>query len=99
MKNSITLLAAIITLNSFISCKQEVKEVKKTTETIKEVVKKETVYDTNNPKSMLMAASESLGGFDKLKKLNDVSFTYNYVSPDGKKDVSVEKYIFQDEVF
>lgn len=47
---------------------------------------------------MLIEASKSLGGLEKLKNLKDVSFTYNYVAPDGKKDVSIEKYIFKDEI-
>jgi len=85
-----------MTIASFTSCKTEQKiDTKK----IEKVVQKvENIYSTENPKSMLIEASKILGGFDTLKKLNDVSFTYNYVSPDGKKDVSVEKYIFQDEI-
>ena len=95
MKKSISLLAVLVTVISFTGCKQE---TKKTKELVNKVVKKPVVYDTNDPKGMLLAASESLGGFNKLKSLKDVSFTYNYVKPDGKKDISVEKYIFQDEV-
>jgi len=96
MKLSITLLSATIALASIVSCKTE--QTKKATELKNVVEKVENLYNTENPKGMLMEASKSLGGFDALKKLNDVSFTYNYISPDGKKDISVEKYIFQDEV-
>lgn len=56
------------------------------------------VYDTDSPKSMIMAVIEACGGIEKLKSLNDVEFDYDYVSPDGKKDVSKERYIFDNEI-
>lgn len=96
MKSTHTFIAIALATISFTSCKPQKEEGNKTPE--KTVVEEVNLYDTNNPKGMLMEVSKSLGGFDKLKELNDVSFTYNYVSPDGKKDISVEKYIFQDEI-
>jgi hypothetical protein len=57
-----------------------------------------TVYNVESPKTMLMAVSEACGGIDKLKALNDVEFDYHYLNPDGTKDVSIERYIFDDEV-
>ncbi len=56
------------------------------------------VYDTNSPESMLNAVAAACGGMDQLKALNDISFDYHYLKPDGKKDISVEKYIFDNEV-
>ncbi len=57
-----------------------------------------TVYNVESPKSMLMAVREACGGVDKLKSLNDVEFDYHYLYPDGRKDVSKERYIFDNEV-
>ena len=67
-------------------------------ETVKEEKVQETVYDTNSPESMLKAVSEACGSFNALKALKDVSFDYHYVQPDGKKDVSNERYIFDKEI-
>ena len=97
MKSTITILSAIITIGAFTSCKpKETKQIEETKQTV--TVKEENLYNTNNPIGMLTEVSKSLGGLQKLKKLNDVSFTYNYISPDGKKDISTEKYIFEKEV-
>lgn len=54
-------------------------------------------YNTENPKSMVEAVAQASGGMNKLKSLKDVSYDYNYLKPDGNKDVSVEKYIFEGE--
>jgi len=55
-------------------------------------------YNTDNPESMIQAVIEECGGIDKLKSLKDVEFDYSYESPDGKKDVSKERYIFENEI-
>jgi len=56
------------------------------------------LYNVANPASMLLAVSEACGGIDKLKSLNDVEYDYYYISPDGKRDVSKERYIFNNEI-
>lgn len=52
----------------------------------------------DDPKEMIQKMEQAMGGWDKMYALNDVQFTYNYEYPaQGKKDVSIEKYIFEGE--
>ncbi len=39
-----------------------------------------------------------VGDYEKLQKKNDVVYTYNYITPEGKYDQSIEKYIFDGEL-
>lgn len=96
MKQSVKLITASALLLASIACKQEKKETVKTPQT--PVVTQQNNYTPTNPKGMLQEVSKTLGGIEGLKKLHDVSFTYNYVQPDGKKDISTEKYIFEKEI-
>lgn len=47
---------------------------------------------------LIKAMEKAMGGWKKMYKLKDVQFTYNYeYIGQGKKDVSLEKYIFEGE--
>lgn len=52
----------------------------------------------NDAHKMVYDMVQKVGTYDQLKNLNDVSYTYTYTTPDGKKDVSTEKYIFDGEL-
>lgn len=95
MKKAIQLFTVSSLFLALLSCKQEKKEIVKS---VSAVVTPTSTYNTNNPKGMLQEVSKTIGGMDGLKNLKDVSFTYNYVHPDGKKDISTEKYIFEKEI-
>jgi hypothetical protein len=56
------------------------------------------IYNTNDPASMIKAIAKANGGIANLKALKDVQFDYNYETPDGRKDVSLERYIFDNEI-
>ena len=56
-----------------------------------------TPYDTSDPASMITAVVKACGGNDKLRSLKDVSYEYRYITPEGKRDISQEKYIFDQE--
>jgi len=88
------IITAFVITGVFFSCNNAEKTV---TENIEEPVEK-VLYDIASPKSMLLAVSEACGGIDKLKSLNDVEFDYHYLSPDGKKEISKERYIFDNEI-
>ncbi len=96
MKKSIYVISAATLLVTAISCKQKQQET--STNVTPAVQVEKSLYDVNNPKGMLQEVSKTIGGIDGLKKLHDISFTYNYVHPDGKKDISTEKYIFENEI-
>ena len=102
MKNLIssTKLFNIVTLSAllfFSACKKNTEQSSETIEV--EVTQPEPIiYDTNSPKTIIEAISKTNGGVNNLKALNDVQFDYYYERPDGKKDVSVERYIFDNEI-
>lgn len=89
----LSIVAASLTL---LSCKEAKKEVVKPI--VEQPVKKEVVYDVNQPATLIKAVADATGGYDNLYALNDVQFDYSYIHPDGQKDVSVERYIFEGEV-
>lgn len=80
------------------SCGQTTQEKSaKAAETAAETVVKAPVYDASNPQSVLQSVAYAQGGWDDLYNKKDVEYIYNYSYPDGKKDVSVERYIFANE--
>lgn len=57
-----------------------------------------TVLVHDDPVALIKKMEKAMGSWDKMYNLNDVQFTYNYEYPgQNKKDVSVEKYIFEGE--
>ena len=97
LKPTHLLIISLTISGLFVSCNQTTKN--NSVETVEE--KKETIeklpYNTNNTKGMLLAIGEACGGIDALKALKDVEYDYQYISPDGKKDISKERYIFSNE--
>ena len=82
----------------FVSCKKTAKENNSDIVKEIEVTKTEKLpYNIDDTKGMLLAIREANGGIENLKALKDVSFDYDYISPDGKKDISEERYIFNNE--
>lgn len=41
---------------------------------------------------------QKVGNYDSLAQLKDVVYTYAYQTPDGKADISTEKYVFDGEL-
>ncbi|MEB3344805.1 DUF6503 family protein [Aquimarina gracilis] len=62
-----------------------------------ETKEKEIIYDVNKPETIIKAIAEASGGWNNLWNLKDVEYTYTYEQADGKKDVSLERYIFDGE--
>jgi len=63
----------------------------------KETEEVEIVYDTNDVHSLIAAVEHANGGEAALKALKNVEYDYHYLKPDGKKDISVERYVFDGE--
>lgn len=54
--------------------------------------------DEPTPQELIKAMEKAMGSWKKMYKLKDVQFTYNYEYPgQNKKDLSIEKYIFEGE--
>ncbi len=90
----VVVLFAVLSLSS---CKQTVEKTESIGSEVEVITKEKLPYKTSDPKGMLLAVAEANGGMDKLKPLNDVEFDYHYLSPDGKKDISKERYIIDNE--
>ena len=58
----------------------------------------ETMKFQNDAHELVYKMTQKVGTYDQLKVLKDVSYTYTYTTPDGKKDISSEKYVFDGEL-
>ncbi len=102
MKTSQIIKATMLSLCLVLICCNQKKEsdtateTKKTEETIPPK-EKEITYDVNQPKTIIKAIAQASGGWNTLWNLKDVEYTYTYEQADGKKDVSIERYIFDGE--
>ncbi|WP_372756439.1 hypothetical protein [Mariniflexile sp.] len=85
----ITLVSTIFLSIFFLSCKDK-KEI--TT-----VPEPEITFE-NKAKELVYNMVEKVGNYKTLAKKKDVVYTYTYQTPDDKTDISIEKYIFKDEL-
>lgn len=60
-------------------------------------VPQEITYNTDDAKSIIKAVEMANGSWNKLWEQKDVEFTYSYSYPDGKADLSTERYVFDTE--
>ena len=51
-----------------------------------------------HPRQLIRQMVDAVGSMAKLHALNDVEYTYIYRMPDGKEDISTERYIFDGEL-
>ncbi len=91
------MLFALGTLFVVSSCGEKTKKTEMSEETTTEVMAKEPVYSTDDPQSILAAIEYAQGGWGNLWNKKDVQYTYDYRYPDGKADISTERYIFNTE--
>ncbi|TRX59067.1 hypothetical protein FNH22_11100 [Fulvivirga sp. M361] len=99
-KSGILLWSAILlTTMSLLtsSCSDKPTSEAVTEEKEPEVVTEEVKYDVNDVSSIIKAVEMAAGSWDKLWEQKDVEFNYQYLQADGKKDISVERYIFDNE--
>ena len=54
--------------------------------------------DNDKAYALVKKMVKKVGDLDQLKKKKDVIYTYSYITPDGKYDQSIEKYIFDGEL-
>lgn len=80
------------------SCgEKEKKEVMKAADKTAEMAPKAPMYDANDAQSILASVEYAQGGWGDLWNKKDVQYTYDYRYPDGKADVSTERYVFKTE--
>jgi len=79
-----------------ISCKKENTKTN-TNQPDQKVIKKNNVF-TNEGHKLVYDMVQKVGNYQLLRSKNDVTYTYTYKTPDGKTDISTEKYIFNGEL-
>jgi len=95
-KSNLVVLAIFGLVLITVSCGEKVK--KETMKTVaEEMAPKAPNYDANDPESVLASVEFAQGGWGDLWNKKDVQYTYDYRYPDGKADVSTERYIFANE--
>jgi len=52
----------------------------------------------NKGHQLVYEMTQKVGDYDKLRDKKDVVYTYTYQTPDGKTDISTEKYLFDGEL-
>lgn len=92
----ITLVFSIILMLTFTSCKNDSQE--KTKETPSKELKKNKLEFKNKGHELVYQMTQKVGDYSKLAAKKDVVYTYTYKTPDGKTDISTEKYIFDGEL-
>ena len=61
-------------------------------------VDQSTAEHTNEGLKLVVELVGKVGSYKDLLRKNDVIYTYTYTTPDGKADVSTEKYLFNGEL-
>ena len=57
----------------------------------------ETSENLSKAEAIVVEMIDAIGGMDALQRLSDVEYTYIYESPEGDRDVSKERYMFDGE--
>lgn len=83
-----SLLAVIV------SCKSTTKKEEKAGT----VQKESTKTFKNKGHELVYNMVQKVGNYKQLREKKDVVYTYSYTTPDGKADISTEKYIFDGEL-
>jgi len=81
-------------LLAIMSCKDNSKKEIEV-QTVKEEA---TINFQNKGHELVYHMVEKVGNYQKLRSKKDVVYTYTYTTPDGKADISTEKYIFEGEL-
>ena len=81
-------------LFTIVSCKNtSEKEAKEVT-----VQEEASINFQNKGHELVYNMVEKVGDYQQLRSKKDVVYTYTYTTPDGKADISTEKYIFDGEL-
>lgn len=79
----------LVFVSSLLSCKHEKEAISN---------EKENQVFQNKGHKLVYEMTQKVGDYQALLNLKDVVYTYTYQTPDTKKDVSIEKYIFDGEL-
>ena len=88
-RNSTSYIVLILTAFLFHSCDNKATQ---------QTNKSQAPNFENKGHEMVYEMVEKVGNYNTLARKKDVVYTYTYTTPDGKSDVSTEKYIFDGEL-
>ncbi len=95
MKNLLLSLSFMLLL---IACNNQKQTKNSAEEPVEQAAATPETEEPNQGKALIMEMVEAVGGMEALKSLKDVEYEYIYDVPgEGKKDVSIERYIFDGE--
>lgn len=89
-----TLTLVLGTILTIVSCQNTAKK-EVTAASVQEAT---TIKFQNEGHELVYNMIEKVGDYQKLRSKIDVVYTYTYTTPDGKVDISTEKYIFDGEL-
>ena len=90
---------AIVILSLFaLSCNDKKKSNAETATSESKTMEKATPTFKNKGHELVYNMVEKVGDYSTLRNKKDVVYTYTYATPDGKADISTEKYIFDGEL-
>ena len=92
----INLAVSIILIFTFISCKNDTQQ--KVKDTPIKALKENKPEFKNKGHELVYQMTQKVGDYSKLAAKKDVVYTYTYQTPDGKTDISTEKYMFDGEL-
>lgn len=92
------LAVAIVGCSLLLSCNNAKQADTKKIETPKEVKEEKKITFINKGHELVYNTVQKVGNIEQLKSKKDVVYTYTYQTPDGKADISTEKYIFDGEL-
>ncbi len=81
----------VLTLINLTACKEKIRQGKEGKVVAREI-------NSTNSKEILAATEKAHGGWNHLRSKNDVEYHYEYTVPEGKADISTERYIFDSEI-
>lgn len=92
IKVAFTVMSILVLISCKNDSKQKIEEV-----SIDVVEESDPVFD-NKAHELVYEMTQKVGDYDQLLRKKDVVYTYTYQTPDGKADVSTEKYLFDGEL-
>ncbi|CAA6823677.1 MAG: FIG00649640: hypothetical protein [uncultured Aureispira sp.] len=80
------------------SCQTAVKEQPKAEDQTQSTPETSKVTFQNKGHELVYNMVQTVGDYEQLKALKDVTYKYTYQTPDNKADISMESYIFDGEL-
>lgn len=99
MKKQVIVVGLFYMLVTLLSCTEQSKQTTQEKSPAKQTEEtKQSIKFQNKGHELVYKAVQKTGDYQKLLDQKDVVYNYTYRTPDGKEDVSTEKYIFNGEL-